>query len=167
MTWKEAKELRGESIHSMTQSEKDPNVLVVGTLNGVWISRNSGDDWEKVQSTTMPVNVDSLAVDPRNANTLYAGTWWRAYKSTDAGKNWRLIKDGMIDDSDVFAVDVDPRNAEHIVASACSGIYESFNAGERWAKCLGFPATHAGLTLSSSTRPSPERSMRRPIKAFG
>jgi photosystem II stability/assembly factor-like uncharacterized protein len=140
VTWKEAKELRGESIHSMTQSEKDPNVLIVGTLTGVWISRNSGDDWEKIDSTTAPVNVDSLAVDPRNSNTIYAGTWWRAYKSTDAGKNWRLIKDGMIDDSDVFAVDVDPRNAEHIIASACSGIYESFNAGERWAKLPGIPS---------------------------
>jgi len=137
--WKEAKELRGESIHSMAQSDKDPNVLLVGTLNGIWISKNSGDDWERIESPTMPVNVDSLAMDPRNTNTYYAGTWWRAYKSTDSGKNWRLIRDGMIDDSDVFAVTVDPRDATHIVASACSGIYESFNSGERWAKINGIP----------------------------
>jgi len=137
--WKEAKELRGESIHSMTQSDKDPNVLLVGTLNGVWVSKNAGDDWEKIESPTMPVNVDSLVMDPRNTNTYYAGTWWRAYKSTDSGKNWRLIKDGMIDDSDVFAVTVDPRDASHIIASACSGIYESFNYGERWAKINGIP----------------------------
>lgn len=139
MSWKEAKELRGESIHAMTQSDKDPNVLLAGALNGVWISKNSGDDWEKISSTTMPVNIDSLAMDPRNTDTLYAGTWWRAYKSTDGGKNWRLIKNGMIDDSDVFAVTVDPRDANHIVASACSGIYESFNGGELWKKLNGIP----------------------------
>jgi photosystem II stability/assembly factor-like uncharacterized protein len=65
---------------------------------------------------------------------------WRAYKTTDAGKSWRLIKDGMIDDSDVFAVTLDPRNPEHIISSACSGIYESQNAGEKWAKIQGIPS---------------------------
>ena len=139
LSWREAKELRGESVHSMTQSDKDPDMLVVGTLTGVWISKNGGDGWERVESSTAPVNVDALTVDPRNTNTIYAGTYWRAYKTTDSGKNWRLIKDGMIDDSDVFAVTIDPRNAEHIIASACSGIYESFNAGERWAKINGIP----------------------------
>ena len=139
VTWKESKELKNQAIHSMTQSIFDPNVILVGTLNGVWISRNSGADWEKISSSTMPVNVDSLAMDPRSTNTLYAGTWWRAYKSTDAGKNWRLVKDGMIDDSDVFAINLDPRNPEHIIASACSGIYESQNAGEKWAKIQGIP----------------------------
>jgi photosystem II stability/assembly factor-like uncharacterized protein len=137
--WKEAKELRGESVHSMTQSDKDPSILLVGTLNGVWISKNSGDSWEKIASPTMPVNVDSLAMDPRNTNTYYAGTWWRAYKTTDSGKNWRLIKDGMIDDSDVFAVTIDPRDPNHIIASACSGIYDSANAGEKWVKLQGIP----------------------------
>jgi photosystem II stability/assembly factor-like uncharacterized protein len=140
ITWKEAKELRSESIHSMTQSTFDPSVLLVGTTSGVWTSKNSGADWEKVSSPSMPVNIDALAIDPRSNNTMYAGTWWRAYKSTDAGKNWRLIKNGMIDDSDVFAVTLDPRNPEHIIASACSGIYESTNAGEKWSKIQGIPS---------------------------
>ncbi len=139
-TWKESKELRQESIHSMTQSDKDPSVILVGTTHGVWKSKDSGESWKKVESPTMPVNIDSLAMDPRNTETMYAGTWWRAYKSTDAGKNWRLIKNGMIDDSDVFAITVNSRNPEHVIASACSGIYESFNGGEKWAKIQGIPS---------------------------
>ena len=139
VTWKEAKELRNEAIQAMTQSTFDPNILWVGTVNGVWMSKNSGADWEKPASTTAPVNVDALTMDPRNTSTMYAGTWWRAYKTTDAGKNWRLIKNGMIDDSDVFAVNLDPRNPEHVIASACSGIYESQNAGELWQKIKGIP----------------------------
>jgi len=139
-TWTESKELKNESIHSMTQSIFDPNVLLVGTTHGVWRSIHSGADWEKISSSTMPVDIDSLAMDPRNTDTMYAGTWWRAYKSTDSGKNWRLIKDGMIDDSDVFAVTLDPRNPEHVIASACSGIYESHNSGEKWAKIQGIPS---------------------------
>jgi len=140
VTWKESKELRKASIHSMVQSTFDPNIILVGTIEGVWISKDSGDDWKKISSDTMPINIGSLAIDPRSADTIYAGTWWRAYKSTDSGKNWRLIKNGMIDDSDVFAITIDSKNPDHIVASACSGIYESYNQGEKWAKVNGIPA---------------------------
>lgn len=139
-TWKESKQMEKESIHAMTQSTFDPGVLLAGTTNGVWMSKNSGADWEKISSSTMPVNVDSLAMDPRNNSTMYAGTWWRAYKTTDAGKNWRLIKNGMIDDSDVFAITVDPRNPNYVIASACSGIYDSQNGGEKWSKIQGIPS---------------------------
>ena len=138
--WKEAKELSGEAIHAMTQAKDNPNMLFVGTSNGVFVSKNSGDDWEKISSSTMPVNLNSMAIDPRRSSTIYAGTNWRPYKSTDGGQSWRLIKTGMIDDSDVFAVTIDPRNAEHIIASACSGIYESFNGGDKWAKIQGIPS---------------------------
>jgi len=139
-TWKEAKELRNESIHAMVQSTKDPNLILVGTVDGVWKSENSGEDWKKLDSNTNPINIDSLAIDPDDTNIIYAGTWWRAYKTTDGGKNWRLIKNGMIDDSDVFAITIDPRDPNHIIASACSGIYESFNKGEKWAKIQGIPS---------------------------
>ncbi len=140
-TWKEAKELRKTSIHSMEQSPKNPDLIFVGTTDGIWKSENSGDDWKKIESSTMPdTTIDSIAIDPRDDNTIYAGTWWRAYKTTDGGKNWRLIKNGMIDDSDVFAITLDPRNPDHIIASACSGIYESFNQGELWKKIQGIPS---------------------------
>ncbi|MBS1792250.1 MAG: hypothetical protein JSS81_00265 [Acidobacteria bacterium] len=139
--WKEAKELRKTSIHSMRQSSKNPNLILVGTTDGMWKSENSGDDWKKIESATMPdTTIDSIAIDPRDDNVIYAGTWWRAYKTTDGGKNWRLIKNGMIDDSDVFAITIDPRNADHIIASACSGIYESYNTGELWKKMQGIPS---------------------------
>lgn len=140
MTWKESKDLKKESIHAMTQSVFDPNTIIVGTIEGVWISNDSGENFKKIESTTMPINIDSLAIDPRNNSTFYAGTWWRAYKSTDAGKNWRLIKNGMIDDSDVFTVTIDQKNPDHIISSACSGIYESFNGGELWKKIQGIPS---------------------------
>jgi len=140
VTWKEAKELKNESIHAMTQSSFDAKVLFVGTTTGVWRSIDSGDNWEKISSSTMPVNIDSMAVDPRNTSTIYAGTWWRAYKTTDSGKSWRLIKNGMIDDSDVFAITINPKNPDYIIASACSGIYDSSNGGEKWSKIQGIPS---------------------------
>jgi photosystem II stability/assembly factor-like uncharacterized protein len=139
VNWKESKELREQAIHAMSQSQTDPNVLYVGTKDGVWMSKDSGGDWTRVESETMPLDINSFAVDPKNANTLYAGTTWRPYKSIDNGKSWRLIKSGMIDDSDIFAITIDSENNSHIIASACSGIYESVNGGENWRKIQGIP----------------------------
>jgi photosystem II stability/assembly factor-like uncharacterized protein len=141
VTWKESKDLRNESINAMTQAKDDPNTIFVGSTNGVWMSKNSGEDFELISSTTMPKDVNSLEVDPKSSTTIYAGTSWRPYKSTDSGKNWRLIKTGMIDDSDIFAITVNSKDHDHLIASACSGIYESLNAGEQWKKIQGIPST--------------------------
>ncbi|MGH9946873.1 MAG: VPS10 domain-containing protein [Pyrinomonadaceae bacterium] len=140
-TWKEAKDLRNEAIHAMTQATDDPNILFAGSDTGVWVSKNSGDDWEKISSSSMPRDINSLEIDPRSSATIYAGTSWRPYKSTDSGKSWRLIKAGMIDDSDIFSITVNSRDQDHIFASACSGIYESLNGGEQWKKVNGIPST--------------------------
>lgn len=140
-TWKESKDLRNEAIHAMTQSALDPNMLFVGTKNGIFMSKDSGDDWKKIDSASMPMDVNSMAVDPRNTSTIYAGTTYRPYKSTDSGKSWRLIKNGMIDDSDVFAITINSKDNDHLIASACSGIYESLNGGDNWKKIQGIPST--------------------------
>jgi photosystem II stability/assembly factor-like uncharacterized protein len=141
VTWKESKDLHNEAINAMTQAKDDPNTLFVGSSTGVWMSKNSGEDWSLISSTTMPVNINSLEVDPKTSSTIYAGTNWRPYKSTDSGKNWRLIKTGMIDDSDVFAITVNSKDNDHLIASACSGIYESLNGGDQWKKIQGIPST--------------------------
>ena len=141
VNWKESKDLRDQAIHAMTQAKADPNLIYVGTKDGVWVSTDSGDDFKRVESGTMPLDINSVAVDPKNNSTLYAGTTWRPYKSTDNGKNWRLIKTGMIDDSDIFAITINPENTSHVIASACSGIYESLNGGDNWKKIQGIPST--------------------------
>lgn len=139
-TWTEAKQLKTEAIHAMEQSSKDPNMLLAGSVTGVWISRDSGETWKKYTSSTAPQKLDAFAVDPRDADTIYAGTWYRPYKSTDGGNSWKLIKNGMIDDSDVFAIDINPTNPDHVIAAACSGIYLSTNKGEKWRKAQGIPS---------------------------
>ena len=140
--WRESPELKNEALHSLTQSPSDPNVLIAGTFNGIFRSDNSGDSWSQLPTFNTPglVHVESLAIDPRTTNTIYAGTWYLPYKSTDGGKSWRTIKNGIIDDSDIFAIDIDPRDPNHIIASACSGIYETRSAGENWRKVQGIPS---------------------------
>jgi photosystem II stability/assembly factor-like uncharacterized protein len=140
--WRESPELKNEALHSLTQADSNPNVLIAGTFNGIFKSENSGDSWTQLPTQGTPglVHVESLAIDPRTTSTIYAGTWYLPYKSTDGGQTWRNIKNGIIDDSDIFAIDIDPRDPNHIIASACSGIYESTNGGENWAKVQGIPS---------------------------
>ncbi len=141
-TWREARELKNEALHSLTQSVANPDVIIAGTFNGIFRSDDSGESWRALptQSTPGLVHVNSLAVDPRTTNTIYAGTWYLPYKSTDGGKSWKSIKNGIIDDSDIFAIDIDPRDPNHVIASACSGIYETKNGGESWRKVQGIPS---------------------------
>ena len=142
LNWREIKDLKDEAVYAISQSSKDPDMFVVGTFHGVFVSDNSGNDWKKLPNENVPglTNVESIALDPRNTDVIYAGTWYLPYKTTDGGKTWRIIKTGMIDDSDVFAIDIDPRDPNHIYASACSGIYESQNSGENWKKVQGIPS---------------------------
>jgi photosystem II stability/assembly factor-like uncharacterized protein len=141
-TWRESAELKEEALHSMTQSEKNPDMLVIGTNRGVWLSTDSGDTWQQMNTQATPglINVESLAIDPRNPEVIYAGTWYLPYKTTDGGRTWASTKNGIIDDSDIFAIDIDPRNPDHVIASACSGIYETRNAGGVWRKVQGIPS---------------------------
>jgi photosystem II stability/assembly factor-like uncharacterized protein len=142
LTWRESPELRNEALHSLTQSERDPNILITGTFNGIFRSNDSGETWTPLSTASTPglVHVESLAIDPHDTNTIYAGTWYLPYKSIDGGKSWRIIKNGIIDDSDIFAINLDPRDSRHIIASACSGIYETRDAGESWHKVQGIPS---------------------------
>lgn len=140
--WREGSELKNEALHSLFQSESNPNVLIAGTFHGMFRSDNSGDSWFQLptQSTPGLEHVESIAIDPRTSNTIYAGTWYLPYKSTDGGKTWRSIKNGIIDDSDIFAIDINPRDANHVIMSACSGIYETKNGGDSWEKVQGIPS---------------------------
>src|SRR5215813_48168 len=141
-TWREASQLKNEALHSLAQSESDPNTLIAGTFTGVFRSDDAGETWKQLptQSTPGLIHVESLAIDPRTTNTIYAGTFYLPYKSVDGGQTWKSIKNGIIDDSDIFAIDIDPRDPNHIIASACSGIYESKTAGDSWRKVQGIPS---------------------------
>ncbi|HEV8370784.1 MAG TPA: YCF48-related protein [Pyrinomonadaceae bacterium] len=142
VSWRESAQLKNEAIHSLAQSEADPDTLIAGTFNGIFRSDNAGESWQQLPTSNTPnlVHVESLAIDPRTTNIIYAGTWYLPYKSTDGGQSWKSIKTGIIDDSDIFAIDIDPRDPNHIIASACSGIYESKTSGESWRKVQGIPS---------------------------
>jgi photosystem II stability/assembly factor-like uncharacterized protein len=142
-TWNESPDMRGQSIRSFLQAPSDPKILFAGTLSGVFRSDDSGATWTQIseKGSREIHEVESLAVDPSDPDVVYAGTWHLPWKTTDGGKTWNNIKQGIIDDSDVFSIILDPDNPRTVFLSACSGIYKSETAGARFRKIQGIPST--------------------------
>ena len=142
-SWSAVEGLRGQSIRAFAQAPSEPRILIAGTLEGVFRSRDSGVSWTQISPPgSLEIHeVESLAIDPADPEVIYAGTWHLPWKTTDGGENWHNIKKGVIDDSDVFSIIIDPAQPEIVFASACSGIYKSENAAELFKKIEGIPST--------------------------
>src|SRR5271166_1573469 len=140
-TWDTLPAMHGKSVRALAMYKGDSHVLVAGALDGVYRSNDGGNAWERLSPANSAdiKNIESIAVDPKDPNTVYAGTWHLAWKTSDAGSNWQHINKGMIDDSDVFSVIVDHDNPSVVFASACSGIYKSENGGNLFTKIQGIP----------------------------
>jgi len=141
-TWKEAAGLHGQSIRSFAQAPSNPKILFAGSLEGVFRSEDSGATWKLISPPGSKEihEVESLAVDPADPNVIYAGTWHLPWKTSDGGEHWKNIKQGVIEDSDVFSIIVDPVKPQTVFLSACSGIYKSENAGDLFHKIQGIPS---------------------------
>jgi photosystem II stability/assembly factor-like uncharacterized protein len=140
-TWTALPGMHGKSIRAMTIAASDHKTIVTGALDGVYRSNDAGDSWQKISASSQNEikNIESIAVDPKDPNVVYAGTWHLAWKTSDGGASWHHINKGMIDDSDVFSIIVDSSNPSVVFASACSGIYRSATGGDLFSKIQGIP----------------------------
>jgi photosystem II stability/assembly factor-like uncharacterized protein len=139
-TWSVAG-LSGEILRTVEQAPDAPEIFVAGTRGGVFRSTDSAESWQRISPAGDAElrNVDSVAIDPHDPRTIYAGTYHLPWKTTDAGNTWNAVAAGMIDDSDVMSLRVDATSSARIFASACSGIYRSENGGAAWTKLQGIP----------------------------
>lgn len=143
-TWTENPEMHGKSIRSMTISPSNPKLLLVGTVEeGVFRSEDGGDHWKLISppGSREIHEIESVAFDPKDPNRMYAGTWHLPWRTSDGGATWQNMKEGIIDDSDVFSIIVDPTNGSNVYVSACSGIYRSTDQGMKYTKVQGIPST--------------------------
>lgn len=142
-TWCPSKSFQNVGVRALAAAPSRPSRFVAGTLQGVWLSDDSGRTWARIsdlQNLEM-IGISAVAIDTRDPNVIYAGTSHLPWKTMDGGKTWQSISTGMIDDSDVFSIYVDPSNPATVLASACSGIYASANRGDQWRKLMGIPNT--------------------------
>ncbi|HUP66022.1 MAG TPA: hypothetical protein VM557_12170 [Thermoanaerobaculia bacterium] len=123
--------LEKQSLRAFSASSGDAKVLVAGGLEGVFVSKDEGRRWTRISDH---VNVESVAVDPRDSNTIYVGTWRQAWRTDDGGKTWKHIAKGMVLDTDVFAINLDPKNPDDIWVSTCGWVYNSKDRGDSWTR---------------------------------
>ncbi len=141
-TWTEVPLFKGRPVQALAQAPSDPRILFAGTLDGVYRSADSGATWTQISPPGSHEihEIESLAVDPGDPDIVYAGTWHLPWKTTDGGKSWRNIKQGIIEDSDVFSIIVDSDHTNIVYLSACSGIYKSEDAGLLFHRIQGIPS---------------------------
>src|SRR5271166_2398840 len=146
-TWRELTGVHGKSIRALAMAPSDHNTLAIGALDGVFRSRDDGATWQRIspenpfaiENHSSLRNFVSVAIDPQNPDVLYAGTRHLPWKTSDGGVNWHNLKEGILDDSDVFSIIVDPKVPSRVYASACSGIYKSDNGAELFHRVQGLP----------------------------
>ena len=142
-SWQQAMSLRNKSIQALALADSVPGMLIVGALDGLYRSTNWGESWVRItpERHSDLKNFESVAIDPHDPKIIYAGTWHLPWKTSDGGVHWNVIKQGVIDDSDVFSIILDHSNPQTVFASACSGIYKSENGGDLFHKIQGIPGT--------------------------
>src|SRR2546430_426583 len=146
----------------------DPTTTVNGSIvaysasvgGGVWKTTNCCSDmttWTAVTDDPLisTISIDTLAIDPSNHNTVYAGTGDLNFgsfsmgsqgilKSIDAGAHWTVLGEnvfGMIYNEPpgqypqynaVGKVRVDPNNSNKVVAGTKQGVFFSYDGGTNW-----------------------------------
>jgi photosystem II stability/assembly factor-like uncharacterized protein len=142
--------IEGHSVRGLAVAPSDPRIYVAVALDGVFRSDDAGASWRRISPPVDPSlpadrpalrNFGSVAVEPTNADVVYAGTWRLSWKSADGGKAWRLMPVGMIPDSDVMTLTIDRRSPTRVYATACSGIYRSIDGAAHWSRIQGIPAS--------------------------
>ncbi|MBK6457572.1 MAG: glycosyl hydrolase [Gemmatimonadetes bacterium] len=130
-------------IFSVGPSKKDVNVIWTGSDDGlVHVTRDFGKTWTNVTPKEMP---DFGRVSQIDASNFAAGTAYISvrkpllndfspyiFKTTDFGKTWTKITNGIRADAYVHAVREDPTRKGLLYAATQHGVYLSYDDGANW-----------------------------------
>ena len=109
--------------------------LAVGGDDGVRLSADGGATWTRTGEGVPGLQqVESLAFDPSDRRTLYAGTWRQAFRTRDGGASWSRIAEGMVLDATVYSWDFDAADSRDVWVSTCGWVYRSRDGGDRWKR---------------------------------
>ncbi|MFN8058622.1 MAG: hypothetical protein U0Q12_05605 [Vicinamibacterales bacterium] len=134
------------TIISIAPSPIDANVIWVGTDDGnVQVTRDGGKTWTNVAGNLKGIApnpwVSTVEASPSNAGTAYvaAGHWQTNadyapyfFKTTDFGKTWTKITNGMRARGWSHVIREDPANPNLLYAGTENDVYASWDGGARW-----------------------------------
>jgi len=130
-------------IRTLAESPLKKSELWVGTDDGtVQVSRDGGDSWRDVSPPDLPewTTITAIDVSPHQRGTVYiSGERHRVsdrapylYKTTDYGKTWQRITNGIRENDYSWVIREDPVRPGLLYAGTETGAYVSFGAGDSW-----------------------------------
>jgi hypothetical protein len=141
------------TIFTIIESPVGKGVIWTGSDDGlVQVTRDGGQKWENVTPPGMPewIRINSIDASPHDAGTAYvAATNYQMddfrpylYKTTDYGKTWKKIVNGIPDNAFTRVVREDPNRKGLLVAGTEIGLFLSFDDGGNWRSFqLNMPVT--------------------------
>ena len=112
---------------------------------GAYRSTDGGRSWASSRGIGGR-NIGSLAIDPADGITLYAGSGdGGIFKSIDGATTWELVASGF-DGGPVNALVVDPVNRNTVYAGTSAGVFRSDDGGLRW-RSVGQPGASSVTQL--------------------
>jgi hypothetical protein len=123
-------------------------VFWAGSDDGlVHISRDGGKSWDNVTPPGLPEWATVAIIEPSphdSATTYVAAHRYRLadntpllFKTTDQGKTWQRITDGIPDTQFTWVIRADPERAGLLYAGTELGVYVSLNDGDSWQPLQG------------------------------
>ena len=115
----------------------------------VFKSLDGGASWNRFDDG-LTGGLTTLAMNPENPNTVYAGTSTGLFKSTNAATNWRAINTG-VNAIHVSALAVATSDARVVYAGTSQGVFKSSNGGESWVNTgvTGIPVNALAVAPSN------------------
>ncbi len=131
------------TIFAAAESPLKEGLLWVGSDDGlIHVTRNGGQSWENVTPKGMPANMMINSVEPSafEEGTAYvAGTRYKLgdfapylYKTTDYGKSWKKITNGIPSEHFTRVLREDPKKKGLLYAGTETGMYISWDEGKNW-----------------------------------
>ncbi len=162
-TWRKLSLEKTQHISRIQIHPTNPDIVYVaaqGALHapnperGVYKSTDGGETWDKILFVDEKSGAVELSMDMNTPEVLYAAMWehqrkpWQVisggpgsglYKTTDSGKTWKKIHNGLPDEKGKMAISVSRANSNKVYALIESdsekdlgGLFVSDNAGESW-----------------------------------
>ena len=132
-----------DTIFTIAESTVKKGVIWTGSDDGlVYVTQDGGKHWDNVTPKGMPewIQINSIEASPFEAGTAYfAATMYKSddfrpflYKTTDYGKTWKAIDNGISAPAFTRVIREDPNHRDLLVAGTETGMYISLNGGASW-----------------------------------
>jgi photosystem II stability/assembly factor-like uncharacterized protein len=142
-----------DTIFALAESPITKGLLWVGTDDGlIQLTQDEGKTWTNVTPKDMPEwsRISQIDASPHEAGTAYVAVDRHQsddmhpyiYKTSDYGKTWTKLGQGIPDNQFVRVVREDPKKRGLLYAGTEQGVFISFSDGANWRPLkLNLPTT--------------------------